>query len=232
MTSIKGYADLLLLGAAGPVPDAQRRFLDVIKTNADRLSALVNDLLDISRIETGRVELDLQAVQLQEVVAQVVANLRGRARQEKKDLEVIADVAADLPEVHADHDRLTQVLTNLVDNAFNYTPAGGTITVSARLQGQDWIRTGVTDTGIGIPPEDIDKIFERFFRGDDPAVQVVSGTGLGLAIVNQLVEMHGGSLSVESAGRGMGSTFSFTMPIHRIAEDDGMPEQAAPAAAS
>jgi len=230
MTSIKGYADLLLLGAAGPVPEAQQRFLDVIKVNADRLSSLVNDLLDISRIETGRVELDFQAVQLQEVVAQVVASLRGRARQENKDIEVVADVPADLPEVHADHDRLTQVLTNLIDNAFSYTPPGGTITVNARVQGKDWILTRVTDTGIGIPPEDIDKIFDRFFRGDDPAVQAISGTGLGLAIVSQLVQMHGGNLSVESAGRGMGSTFSFTMPIHRMAEEDGAPVQTAPAA--
>jgi PAS domain S-box-containing protein len=230
MTSIKGYADLLLLGAAGAVSDTQRRFLDVIKSNADRLSALVNDLLDISRIETGRVELDRKAVRLQEVAAQVIANLRGRSRQEEKEMEVVSDVPPEVPQVFADHDRVTQILTNLVDNAFNYTPVGGTITVQARVLDDDRVRVSVQDTGIGIPPEDVEKIFDRFFRGDDPAVQVVSGTGLGLAIVSSLVQMHGGTLSVESPGHGLGSTFSFTLPLyHEDAEGDAVSEPAASA---
>jgi signal transduction histidine kinase len=140
MTSIKGYADLLLLGAAGPVSDTQQRFLDVIKSNADRLSVLVNDLLDISRIETGRVELDLKPIQLQEVIAQVIANLRGRGRQEGKEMEVVAEVPAELAPVRGDHARITQILTNLVDNAFNYTPSGGRITLQAQREDDGMVR--------------------------------------------------------------------------------------------
>jgi len=235
MTSIKGYADLLAMGAAGALTGDQQRFLYIIKTNADRLTMLVNDLLDIGRIDTRRVELNLKIVQLGQVVQMVIESLQGKAMAKAQSLE--ASIPADLPAVVADRDRLTQILTNLISNAQQYTPTGGHVTVSARLitrsertaarfeKGLElaaWsdeeesatipkmVQIDITDDGIGVAPEDLDKIFERFFRSDHPMVQETTGTGLGLSITKSLVEMHGGEIWVESE-LGMGSVFSFTL---------------------
>ena len=209
MTSIKGYTDLLFMQAAGPITDAQRKFLTVIKSNADRLATLVNDLLDISRIETGRIRLDRQPTDAAKVIQDVVTALRKQA--EEKQLTVTIKVKSPLPPVYADRDRLTQILTNLVDNACRYTPAGGKITISARRV-SDKVQIDVADTGIGISPEDQKKVFDRFYRADHPVVQETGGTGLGLAIVKSFVEMHGGSIWLKSE-LDKGSTFSFTMPV-------------------
>jgi len=207
MTSIKGYADLMLLGAAGGMNEEQKRFVSIIKSNADRLTVLVNDLLDISRIEGGRVELDIETMRLEVAVDQVVASLR--ARVEEKGLSLFVNVPPDLPPVLADRDRVIQILTNLVGNASQYTRAGS-ITVTARRM-NNLARIDVADTGIGVAPEDQAKVFDRFFRSDDAAVQEFSGTGLGLAIVKSLVEMQHGQIWLESE-LGKGSTFSFTLP--------------------
>ncbi|MGC8837381.1 MAG: GAF domain-containing protein [Anaerolineae bacterium] len=209
MTSIKGYTDLLLMGAVGELNPQQHHFLEVIKSNADRLTGLINDLLDISRIETGRLRLDLQPMQVQEVVEEVVGSLRGRA--EAKGLRVRVDVPQGLPAVMADRDRITQVVLNLMDNAVRYTPEGGEIAVRVELA-DEVLLVHVQDTGIGIAPEEQGRIFERFYRSEDARVQETEGTGLGLAIVKSLVEMHGGRVWVESE-LGKGSTFSFTIPL-------------------
>ena len=208
MTSIKGYADLLLMGALGQLTDEQSRFLDIIKGNADRLTTLVNDLLDISRMESGRLTLSPEVVEMRPVIDQVIRSMEGRAGE--KDLELIATVPQDLPEVYADSDRVIQILTNLVANAYNYTRPGGEIEVSASANG-DEIQVSVRDTGIGISEEDLEKLFSRFFRADDPVVQEAAGTGLGLSITRSLVTMHGGRIWVESEV-GVGSIFSFTLP--------------------
>jgi len=208
MTSIKGYADLLLMGAAGMVTDNQQHFLSIIKSNTDRLTTLVDDLLDLSRIESGRVALSPKAVRVEEVINQVVVAME--ARVVNKGLALRSDVPPTLPRVSADSDRVVQILTNLVANACQYTPTDGEIVVSACSHGEE-VHVSVRDTGIGIAQEDQAKIFDRFFRADDPVVQDAPGTGLGLAIVQSLVEMHGGRVWVESK-LGMGSTFTFTLP--------------------
>jgi PAS domain S-box-containing protein len=228
MTSIKGYADLMLLGAAGAMNENQKRFLSIIKANADRLSVLVNDLLDISRIEGGRVELDIKPQQLKELIDTVANSLRGKI--EEKSLKLVVNLPPTLPQVMADRDRAIQVLTNLVSNAYQYTRPGGRITVTATLaephapgtsqgyaspRGESAVQVNVTDTGIGIAPENQAKVFDRFFRADDPDVQEFSGTGLGLAIVKNLVEMHHGHIWLESE-LGRGTTFSFTLPVAYI----------------
>lgn len=213
MTSIKGYADLLLAGAAGGISEDQARFLEVIKSNADRLTMLVNDLLDISRIESGKVKLDLQPLDIAMIIGNVMAALRGRVQDEGKPMRLMAEVQPDLPPVLGDVNRVTQILTNLADNAFNYTPADGAITISASQVGGA-LQVNVSDTGIGIPPEEQKRIFDRFYRGEHPLVLASAGTGLGLNIVRHLVEMHGGQLWFESEGvRGKGSTFSFLLPL-------------------
>ncbi|HZY44133.1 MAG TPA: GAF domain-containing protein [Anaerolineae bacterium] len=210
MTSIKGYADLLLFGAAGRVNENQHRFLSVIKSNADRLSVLLNDLLDISRIESGRVKLDFKVLSVESVVEQSLTALRGKI--EEKGVHLITDVPErDLPDVTGDRDRVIQILTNLVSNAYQYTPAGGSITVRARPV-DDFVQIDVADTGIGISPESHMKVFDRFFRADDPVVQEFPGTGLGLAIVKSLVEMHEGRIWLESEPD-VGTIFSFTLKI-------------------
>ena len=209
MTSIKGYTDLLMLGTAGPLTDQQREFLRIIKSNADRLSLLVNDLLDISRMETGRLKLDIGPFAIGGIIAQVVNAFRERA--EAKRISLSAHVPADLPLARGDPKRIEQVLTNLVGNAINYTPEGGTVTIQVQSVG-DYLQVDVADTGIGIPPEEQEKIWERFYRVDHPLVTRQIGTGLGLPIVKSLVEMHGGEVWLESAV-GKGSTFSFTLPI-------------------
>jgi PAS domain S-box-containing protein len=209
MTSIKGYTDLLYLGAAGEVNENQQRFLSIIKSNADRLTALVHELLDISRIETGRIELKLEPISMEQIVNDLL--LAMRAQTDEKNLQLTANVSADLPTVRGDHDRVTQILTNLVANACQYTPSGGRITVAVHLT-DGFIQVDVSDTGIGIAAEDQEKIFERFFRADHPLVGETDGTGLGLSIVTSLVELHGGQIWVESE-LSKGSTFSFTLPV-------------------
>ncbi|HJW83424.1 MAG TPA: GAF domain-containing protein, partial [Anaerolineae bacterium] len=210
MTSIKGYADLLLMGVTGPLAENQERFVNIIKSNADRLSVLVNDLLDISRIETGRAVLDLKPVSMAAALEQVVTSLHERIEQ--KGLEIRTEVPEGDPlTAWADRDRMIQVLTNLISNAHQYTPSGGRITIRARATDDGMLQVDVQDTGIGIADEDQPKIFDRFFRSDDPAVQEFSGTGLGLPIVQSLVHLHGGELWVNSR-LGQGATFSFTVP--------------------
>jgi signal transduction histidine kinase len=236
MTSIKGYADLLVLGAAGALNEDQERFLSIIKTNADRLTMLVNDLLDIGRIDTQRVELDLKEIELPKVVQEVIESLRGRAHEKRQTLQ--ADLSPALPMILGDRDRLIQVFTNLIGNAQRYTPTGGRIVVKARpaqvaekemgeldqresgsLQDQssvwrepEMVRVDIIDDGIGVAPEDRERIFERFFRSDHPLVQETTGTGLGLSITKSLIEMHSGTIWVEST-QGKGSVFSFTLPV-------------------
>ncbi len=222
MTSIKGYVELLLMGTVGTLTDDQHNFLTIIKNNVDRLTELANDLLDLSRIESGRIEFSPKEIYVQEAISQVITAIEARAKS--KGLILQQDVPPDLPSVIADHARVVQILTNLVGNACQYTPTGGEIVASARVHGEE-VHISVRDTGIGIAPEDQDKIFDRFFRADDPLVHEESGTGLGLAIVKSLVEMHSGRIWVESEWR-KGSTFTFTLPTVEPEPADQVEEEA------
>ena len=214
MTAIKGYVDILLMGAAGPLTDQQRRFLNTVKSNTDRLNLLVSDLLDISRIEAGHIALVKEEIDLAALIEEVIAEAKRRANEENRPMEFKTEIAPDLPPVIADRERIRQVIENLVENAYRYTPEGGKVTVTAHLAEGNKIQVDVSDTGIGIPPEEQERVFERFYRGENPLVMASAGTGLGLAIVKTLVEMHGGEIWVESEGiPGKGSTFSFTLPL-------------------
>ena len=218
MTSIKGYADVLLLGAVGQLTSEQAKFVEVIKSNADRLSLLVNDLLDISRIESGKVELTMQAFDIGEILREVADTLNGRMDEENKPLTLQIDAPPGLPAAWGDRKRVTQILMNLADNAFNYTHAGGAITLRACVDEdaeRDEIRVEVTDTGVGVPPEDQPRLFDRFYRGEDALVLARAGTGLGLPIARQLAEMHGGRLWLAASEAGRGSTFALALPLTR-----------------
>ncbi len=225
MTSIKMSAELLLAGAVGGVNDTQRQFLITIRNNLDRMTTIVTDLNDITRIETGRLRLELRSLPFQSVVDEVLRNSRGLF--ESKQQVLILDVPADLPLVYADSNRAGQVLTNLLSNAYKYTPEKGEITlrVRAELGGEPEgtklgprLHIAVQDTGIGISPEDQAKLFQKFFRSEDrTAREMAPGTGLGLNIVKSLVELQGGRIWMESEFR-RGSTFHFTLPLATGAE--------------
>ena len=209
LTSIKGYTDLILKGAMGTLTDGQEHFLNIVRSNVDRMSTLVSDLLDISRIEAGRIQLELQPLQLTQIVQEVCDSVAGTI--EERELVLDIDPQPDTPTVYADRGRIIQVLTNLLSNAYRYTPAGGSITVSTRpVEGAVLVQ--VADTGIGISAEHKERIFERFYRVNHPLVNQQAGTGLGLPIVRSLVELHGGKVWLESEPD-KGSTFSFTLPL-------------------
>jgi PAS domain S-box-containing protein len=218
MTSIRGYVDILLMGAAGALNENQTHFLQIVKNNTERLNILVNDLLDISRIESGRVTLSPQPVNLRDVAEDVLADALRRSQEEKKPIAFALDAVRDLPRVYGDAERIRQVIGNLVDNAYRYTPKNGQVTVRVHASNGNHVQVDVQDTGVGIPLEDQDRIFDRFFRGEDPLVLATPGTGLGLAIVKQLVEMHNGRIWIQSEGSGKGSTFSFTLPAYTMKE--------------
>ena len=217
MTSIRGYTDVLLMGAAGAMNENQTHFLNIIKSNTERLNILVNDLLDVSRIESGRVTLSPQALNLREVAEDVIEEVLRRSQEENKPMALSLDSPKKLPPVNGDLERVRQVLSNLVFNAYHYTPENGTITVHIRpVNDGKEVQLDVDDNGVGIALEDQERIFERFYRGEHPLVLATPGTGLGLSIVKQIIEMHKGRMWMESSGiPGEGSTFSFTLPAYK-----------------
>ncbi len=212
ITAIQGYSELVLDGGAGPVTDKQVRYMAIVQNNVRRLADLVNDLAEVSQIETGRLKIKPEPLDLRTAAEDTVASLAGLI--EEKDLKVEIAPVSTAPVVRGDYKRVVQILTNLIGNACRYTPAGGQITVS--FQPMDGIMlTTVKDTGIGVHPDELDRIFERFYRSDDPLVREQRGTGLGLSIAKSLVEMHGGRIWVESEV-GKGSAFGFTLPAVKL----------------
>jgi len=208
MTAIKGYVDLLSMGAVGSVTETQREFLGIVKTNVDRLSEMVNELLDLSRIEAGKVQMHYQAVSLSRVVHEVAVMLQKNF--DDRGIWLHLDIPDKLPDVLSDPGRLTQVVINLLSNALKYTYEGH-VDVTARLVG-DQVRADIADTGIGMTEEDQAKLFTRFYRASTARTREIAGTGLGLSITRSLIEMQGGRIWVKSAVD-KGSTFSFTIPV-------------------
>jgi PAS domain S-box-containing protein len=221
MTSIKGYVEILLMGAAGKLSEQQTHFLEIVKQNTERLSILVNDLLDISRIEAGKVTLALQPVDLLELSRKAVDDLIRRTQEDLKPMDVQLALPPYAPPVLGDPERVRQMLDNLLENAYYYTPENGRILLSVCTVEEE-VQVDVQDNGIGILLKDQERIFERFFRGEDPLVLATSGTGLGLSIVRRLIDMHNGRIWFTSKGiPGEGSTFSFTLPKYRTGEITG-----------
>ncbi|HXK42295.1 MAG: GAF domain-containing sensor histidine kinase [Anaerolineae bacterium] len=211
MTSIRGYTDMLRKGVVGPLTPQQQEFMDVISRNVERMRIMVSDLLDISRMESGKLRLNPVSTSLKAAVEEAVRIVQEQLQSKQQFL--ITDIPDSLPPVYADPDRLAQVLINLLGNAVKYTPARGTIAVRAKRHEKEpgFIHCAVMDNGIGISPEDQQRLFTKFFRSENPTIREQTGTGLGLAIARNLVEMHGGSMWVEST-LGVGSVFHFTLP--------------------
>lgn len=209
LTAIQGYLETLLEGALDE-RDTARRFLEVAFRHTERLGRLLGDLTDLSNIELGKVSLHLAPVAVLEAVESTFAIMEPRAKAGP--ITLSADVEPRTLAVHADRDRLAQILINLVDNAVKYTPGGGRVAVAARSLADGFAEIAVTDTGIGISPADLPRITERFYRVDRARSRELGGTGLGLAIVKHLVLAHGGVLAVESQ-LGRGTTVRFTIPM-------------------
>jgi PAS domain S-box-containing protein len=216
MTSVRGYVDVLLMGAAGALNENQMHFLNIVKNNTERLNILVNDLLDVSRIESGHVTLSPQALDLREVAEDVIGDVLRRSQEENKPMALSLEAPKKLPRIYGDAERVRQIMGNLIDNAYHYTPENGTITVEIHpLNGGHDVQVDIRDNGVGISLEDQERVFERFYRGEHPLVLATPGTGLGLSIVKQIVEMHKGRIWMKSSGvPGEGSTFSFTLPVY------------------
>lgn len=212
LTSIQGFAETLLT-TADDDPTARQKFLGIIRSQAARMARLTEDLLDLSRMDAGRIELQRSRVHLPALLEAEVDNLQSLARQRNITLEVRA--ADDLATISADPERLRQVLRNLMENALQYTQSGGWVRVSAARQGDEAVIT-IADNGIGIPEGEQARIFERFYRVDAARSRAAGGTGLGLAIARHLIESHGGRITVESE-LGVGSRFHVYLP-HKPAD--------------
>ena len=204
LTGIQGFSELIRDG--GLESDELRAYGGYIFNDADRVNRLIGDMLDLDRMESGRMTMRMADVDVNEVLSESIARAAPASTVEFK-----PDLDPRLPIVTGDRDRLVQVVSNLVNNAVKYSPEGGTVTLSSRAEGGYALIT-VADTGLGIPPDEISHVFERFRRVRSGAAQSIAGTGLGLTIVKQIVEMHGGKIWVESAV-GHGSAFHFTIPL-------------------
>ena len=226
LTSIKGYVDLILDGDAGEINEIQKEFLGIVQENSDRLVELINDMLDISRIESGRIHLKIEPLYLPDLIEGAVDTFRALASQAGREIKL--RVPEDLPLAAADSDRVRQVLINLVSNAIKYSPEGGDVTISAKHTG-DTVRVSVADKGLGISREDQKMLFTKFYRVDSAMTREIGGTGLGLSICKSIIELLGGEIGVKSTP-GSGSTFWFTLPV---APEEMMrePEIAGPAKA-
>jgi len=218
MTAIKGYADLIAQGAVGPINEVQANFLSTIRANVNRMANLVSDLADISRIEAGKLHLEFESVSIHDVLQEVIRTISTQLEEKKQ--QIILDLPSDLPSVWCDRNRLIQIYNNLISNAIKYSPAETKIEVRCiestnpkqEQAQQRVILSSVHDQGVGISPEDQAKIFQKFFRAEDPKVRENPGTGLGLNITKYLVEIQGGQIWFESQ-LGIGTTFYFTIPI-------------------
>jgi len=209
MTSIKGYSDLMLSGATGQLNENQVNFLGTIRNNVNRMATLVSDLADISRIESGNLRLEPREVPVWDVIDEVVTLTRTQVTQ--KNQTVTVDIPSELPKAWCDRNRLAQILTNLISNANKYTQDGGAIIVHA-TRDTNMIQIKVEDNGLGMTPEDQQKLFSKFFRSADDKIREAPGTGLGLSITKNLIELQGGKVWFESEFR-KGTSFFFTVPI-------------------
>lgn len=214
LTSIKGYAAILMSGRLGEIPEKVKERLEKINKHSDSLVEFINDLLDISRIESGRVEMKFEKINVKGLIESVRDLLMPQMKE--KNLNFIVDVASDLPEIMADEKQIERVFINLLSNAVKYTPKG-TITLRASSSNKE-ILVEVQDTGAGMREEDLTKLFTEFYRVENEMNQSIKGTGLGLALVRNIINVHQGKIWVTSK-LNAGTTFHFTLPLEPQKQD-------------
>jgi signal transduction histidine kinase len=220
LTSIRHLSEMLQSGSV-PSDERRRRYYDVLVEQSTRLSSLVANILDLARIEEGRKEFLFEPLDLGDLVRDLVATTQHRVGHEGYVIE--ADIDEPLPAVSADRTAISQVITNLVDNAIQYSGEARDVTV--RVSARDRrVMVAVTDRGVGIPPSELDRVFERFYRGGDAHTRAVKGSGLGLTLVKEIVDAHGGTVRVESEV-GRGSTLTVELPARRGQSDGQDPDR-------
>lgn len=214
LATIKNSIQLLLQRKTGAINENQEKFLSLAEKNINRLTNILNSLLDLSKIESGRMELNFEEINLKDSIEFIISSFKPQVAG--KSIEIKMEIEKDLPSVYADREKIAQILMNLVGNAIKFTPEGGTITVSAKPYNGDgrMVAVSVRDSGIGIPGDQLEKVFEKFFQVEESLRRSIAGTGLGLPITKGLVEAHRGKIWVESE-IGKGSTFTFTLPISK-----------------
>ncbi len=211
LTSIKGYASILMTGKVGELPEQVKERLEKVNKHSDNLVKLINDLLDISRIESGRVEMKFVKCSMASLIENVRDLLTPQIKE--KNLQLETNIASNTPEIYIDRDQIERVFINLLGNAIKFTPEGGTITIKVYLDSQQ-LKVEISDTGIGIAEEDLGKLFNEFYRVDNVINQNVKGSGLGLTLAKGIVEAHQGRIWVTSKLK-KGTTFHFTLPLER-----------------
>ena len=209
LTSIKGYADLLVKGVMGPVSDPQKQFLEVIRNNVERMTVLIDRVSEMGKLESGRLRPKREPLMLKQAIEAVAERYRPRCEEKQQTLTV--DVPDGLPLVAGDMPRVAQILEAMLDNAHKYAPQGGVITVQAEAVEND-VRVRVCDTGPGIAADDAKKVFDAFFRSEIPEVREHPGWGLSLHVAKQLAEHMGGALTFANPSAGKGVCFAFTLP--------------------
>jgi len=214
LATIKNAIQLILQRKTGEINENQEKFLSLAEKNINRLTNILNSLLDLSKIESGRMELNFEEINLRDSIEVILSSFKPIA--DGKSIQIKMEVEKDLPSVYGDREKIAQIMMNLVGNATKFTPQGGTISVSAKPYHGDgnMVAISVRDSGIGIPEDQLEKVFEKFFQVEESLRRSVGGTGLGLAITKGLVEAHHGKIWVESEV-GKGSTFTFTLPISK-----------------
>jgi signal transduction histidine kinase len=210
LTAVHQFVMILLDGLAGELSSQQSEYLEIVRRNVEQLTNMIQDLLDATRAEAGKLSIDPSPVALDDVVTEVVQTMRSRATELGISLE--HEAVDTLPPVFADDARIRQILINLIDNALKFTPSGGRVTVQTALHDAAHAKVTVSDTGKGIPPDVVEKLFERLFQGARDSVTSRQGLGLGLYICRELVTLQGGQIEVESQP-GRGSQFCFTLPL-------------------
>ncbi|HTZ11675.1 MAG TPA: ATP-binding protein [Candidatus Margulisiibacteriota bacterium] len=211
LVAIDKSLSLILDGAAGAVSETQEKFLTIAERNLKRLNILVNDLLDLSKLEAGKVELKVKASSVPELINDSVETLNTWAQTKSVTINTKTDEG--LPQLNVDPDRINQVLNNLIGNAIKFTPQGGNIAVEAKLSSDgNAVEISVEDNGIGISPEDLPKVFDKFYQSGERVSTDINGTGIGLAIAKEIVTLHGGKIWAESE-KDKGAKFTFTLPV-------------------
>jgi len=221
LTCIKEAVEVVLEGVTGQINSKQRHFLDIVKRNIERLSTLINNVLDFQRLESGRSKIEIKENDIREVVKAIDETMSLAARQ--KGLNFAVELDGSLSRAWFDSDKIIQLLTNLIGNSIKFTPQGGSVTVSILRQGEELVMR-VRDTGMGIPKESLPKIFERFYRVPRPGKEI-QGTGLGLSILRKIVDLHRGRIEVESE-LDRGTTFTVFMPLDARTPQEVLPQQA------
>ena len=221
LTSIIGFVSFILDGKAGAINDRQRNSLTRVQRQSKRLAALINDLLDISRIESGRIQMEQAPISILDIVTQRIEEIRPQADEKSIQLDMTAPES--VPQIFGDEARMGQVFTNLIGNAIKFTPNNGEVSVKVEADG-NLLHVEVIDTGPGIPPEERQKIFDKFYQLSDISTRQQGGSGLGLSISKSIVEAHGGKLWIDDGNQGKGSNFQFVLPLVR--EDDTIKREA------